>query len=171
VCRTARAIVSGNHVAWGRAPLNNDQASSSVLFIVGVAIAIGAEGYELGSLSAPNSGLVPFLTGLGVCLFSVVGFAHATISRQRHESRAPLFHGTSWRQAALVVVVLVVYLLLLKHLGFLLCTALFIGFLLRAIAPRRWSVVIGMAILTALACYGIFEWWLKAQLPKGFLGI
>ncbi len=151
--------------------MNNDQVSSSVLFVIGVAIAIGSKGYDLGSLSAPNSGLVPFLTGLGVCLFSVVGFAHAAISRQCQEPRVPLFRGTSWRQSALVFVALIVYLLLLQHLGFLLCTALFLGFLLRAVTPRRWSVVIGIAILTALACYGIFEWWLKAQLPKGFLGI
>jgi hypothetical protein len=71
----------------------------------------------------------------------------------------------------MVVAALVAYVFLLKHLGFLLSTMLFIGFLLRAIAPQRWPVVIGMAILTALVCYGIFEWWLKAQLPKGFLGI
>lgn len=151
--------------------MNNDQASSSVLFVVGVAIAIGSEGYELGSLSAPSSGLVPFLAGLGVCLFSAVGFVQATLHRQDQETRAPLFEGTAWRRGALVVAALVAYVLFLKPLGFLLSTALFIGFLLRAIAPRRWSVVIGMAILTALACYGVFEWWLKAQLPKGFLGI
>ena len=59
------------------------------------------------------------------------------------------------------------YVLLMKPLGFLLCTALFIGFLLRTVKPQRWSVVIAGASLTALGAFGVFKLWLKTQLPQG----
>ena len=59
------------------------------------------------------------------------------------------------------------YALLMKPLGFLLCTVVFIGFLLRAVAPQRWPVVILGAIGAALGAFAIFEVWLKTQLPQG----
>ena len=63
------------------------------------------------------------------------------------------------------------YVLLVKTLGFLICTALFTGFLLRAVVPQRWGTVFAVALITALVSYGIFQVWLKAQLPSGILGI
>jgi heme O synthase-like polyprenyltransferase len=59
------------------------------------------------------------------------------------------------------------YVLLMKPLGFILVTVLFIGFLLRAVEPQRWPVVIIGAIGTALGSFAIFNVWLKTQLPQG----
>jgi hypothetical protein len=39
--------------------------------------------------------------------------------------------------------------------------------LLRVVKPQGWLVVAAGGILAALGTYGIFELWLKAQLPKG----
>ena len=75
-----------------------------------------------------------------------------------------------WKKSLIVFLSLLAYVLLLKPLGFLLVTAFFIGFLLVAVQPQRWYVVISGAIGTAIGTYGIFEVWLKAQLPKGPLG-
>jgi putative tricarboxylic transport membrane protein len=151
--------------------VNNDQASSGALFFTGLAICLGAVRYRLGTFAQPDSGLVPFLAGAGICLFSAIGFIQATARRSRGAGWVSPFSGVFWRRMLLVVLALVAYVLLLKPLGFLLCTALFVGFLLRAIEPQRWLIVLGVAVLTALACYGLFELWLQAQLPKGFLGI
>jgi putative tricarboxylic transport membrane protein len=151
--------------------LNNDQASSAVIFLTGLAICLGAIRYRLGTFAQPDSGFVPFLAGAGICLFCAIGFIQATSRRTRGEGWTPRFTEVFWKRMLVVVVALVAYVLLLKPLGFLLCTALFMGFLLRAIEPQRWSIVLGVAVITALACYGVFEIWLQAQLPKGFLGI
>jgi hypothetical protein len=64
---------------------------------------------------------------------------------------------------------LFVYALLLSSLGFILCTAIFIGFLLVAIERQRWPVVISTAVLVPFISYLIFDIWLKMNLPKGFL--
>lgn len=75
--------------------------------------------------------------------------------------------GADLEKTLIVLLALLAYVLLLKPLGFSLCTALFIGFLMRAVQPQRWSVVMVGAIGAAVGAYGIFEIWLKAQLPQG----
>jgi hypothetical protein len=78
-----------------------------------------------------------------------------------------MMRGLIWKKSLIVLLALLAYALLLKPLGFSLCTALFIGFLLRAVQPQRWSVVLAGAMGAAVGAYGIFEAWLKAQLPRG----
>jgi len=151
--------------------MNNDQASSAVLFTAGSAICLGALRYRLGTLAEPDSGFVPFLAGAGICLCCAIGFVQATARRGDGQGWISPFGGYAWGKTLVVVVALATYVLFLKAGGFLLTTALFVGFLLRAIAPQRWSVVVIVAVITALACYGVFEIWLQAQLPRGFLGV
>jgi hypothetical protein len=150
--------------------LNNDQVSSGMWFFIGLTICLGSLQYKLGTLSSPGSGFMPFLSGLAIGFFSVVGFTHATIRKNRGEAWASLLQGVRWEKALIVLISLFAYDLLLVPIGFFLCTMLFIGFLLRVIAPQRWPMVIGGALLTATASYIGFEVFLKAQLPKGFLG-
>ena len=78
--------------------------------------------------------------------------------------------GLKWKKSLIVLLSLLAYVLLLKPFGFLVVTTLFVGFLLAAVEPQRWYVVISGAIGTAIGTYGIFEVWLKAQLPKGPFG-
>jgi len=150
--------------------LNNDQASSGVFFLLGLAIALGAIRYKLGTFSAPDSGLMPFLVGLAVSFLAGIGFILSTVDRRRGAGWVPLLARVRWERVLIVLAALAGYILLVKTLGFLICTALFIGFLLKAVVPQRWSTVFAVALTTALASYGIFEIWLKAQLPKGILG-
>ena len=78
--------------------------------------------------------------------------------------------GFDWGKAFLVMGALTAYALLLSRLGFILCTALFVGFMLRVVKPQSWPAVIAGAVLAALGTYAIFELWLQAQLPSGPLG-
>jgi putative tricarboxylic transport membrane protein len=151
--------------------LNNDQLSGAVWFGLGLAVCLGSLQYKLGTPAAPGTGFMPFLTGLAICFFSGIGLIHATLRKKQGEGWAPVLRGVTWKNAMIILVSLLAYALLLFPLGFVITTTLFIAFLLRAIVPQRWSVVIACSILTAAASYLIFEVWLKAQLPKGPLGI
>jgi hypothetical protein len=151
--------------------LNNDQASSGAFFFIGIAIALGAVRYKLGTFSSPDSGLMPFLVGLAIASLAAIGFIYATLEKRRGTGWTPLLKRFRWERVLIVLASLAGYILLVRTLGFLICTALFIGFLLKAIVPQRWSIVFAVAVITALASYGIFELWLKAQLPRGILGI
>jgi hypothetical protein len=150
--------------------VTNDQASGLAFVLIGCLICAGSVGYGLGTFSAPDSGLMPFLTGVGMVVLGISGCVDATLRRVRGECWAPVLRGVRWRKGALVVAALVAYVLLLRPLGFLLDTILFLAFLLRAIVPQRWPVVAVGAFGAAGAAYAVFEVWLKAQLPKGWLG-
>ena len=151
--------------------MNRDHAICGLFFILGVLICLYSLPYKLGSLASPESGLMPFLSGAGMCVLAVIGFAHATLRNRRKEPRSPLFKGHAWQRSLLTMLALLAFQALMAPLGFALATVLFIGFLLRAIVPQRWPVVVVVSLLTTLLSYMIFEVWLKAQLPKGPWGI
>ncbi len=149
------------------AKLNNDQASTAVWFAGGVLIALGSLQYGVGSLASPGSGFITFVAALSMCFFSLVGMIAATRSR---EGWRPVMKSSRWKKTFLVMGMLAAYAFFLPSLGFLLCTAIFVGVMLRAVEPQPWMVVIAGAVLAALGSYGVFEVWLQAQLPRGFLG-
>jgi len=151
--------------------VNHDQLSGGLFFLLGCAISLYSLQYRLGTLAAPESGLMPFLSGAAIALLAALGFLLGTLRRLRGEGWRPLFRGVAWRRGLLTLGALLGYLLLQTRLGFTLTTVLFIGFLLRAIFPQRWSVVIVTAVLTAAIAYLVFEVWLQAQLPMGPFGI
>jgi putative tricarboxylic transport membrane protein len=151
--------------------LNNDQLSSTVWLILGLAVCLGSLQYKLGTPASPGTGFMPFLAGAAICFFSGIGLIHSTLRRRQGEGWTPVLQGVFWKNALIILISLLAYALLLVPLGFVITTTIFIAFLLRAIVPQRWSVVIACSILTAAISYLIFEVWLKAQLPKGPLGI
>ncbi len=151
--------------------MNSDQLSSTVWFILGLAVCLGSLQYKLGTPASPGTGFMPFLAGAAICFFSGIGLIHSTLRRRQGEGWTSVLRGVFWKNALIILISLLAYALLLVPLGFVITTTLFIAFLLRAIVPQRWPVVIACSILTAAISYLIFEIWLKAQLPKGPLGI
>ena len=149
--------------------LNNDQVSSVVFFSIGVMIVLASLPYELGGLHSPKTGFLPFVTGLTVCLLSLIGFAAAAVKRMGGEKWKSIVKGLRWDKSLITMVSLVVYALILNTLGFILTTTLLVGFLLRSIIPQKWSVVISGAILTPLVTYVVFQILLKTELPMGLL--
>jgi hypothetical protein len=150
--------------------MNNDQASSGVFFLIGAAICLGSIRYKIGTLSEPDSGLMPFLVGAAISFFSAIGFFQASLKKRQGEGWNRIWGGYLWPRVLIVLACLFGYVLLIKPLGFFFTAALFIGFLLRAVGPHRWAVVILGAFLIALCSYLVFDVWLMAQLPKGPLG-
>ena len=146
---------------------NNDQVSAAIWFAAGTFISLASLRYKLGTLASPGTGFMPFLAGLAIAFFAIIGLVHGTLRRRQGVGWKPPMSGLRWKKSLLVLAALFAYILLLTPLGFSLCTALFIGFLLRTVKPQGWFVVIAGSILTALGAYGIFAVWLMAQLPKG----
>jgi putative tricarboxylic transport membrane protein len=149
------------------APFNHDQISAAAWLACGGAIVWGSTGHGLGTMAAPGSGFITFVAGMGICLFAAIGLIEASLRQGKEGGWTPILKGVRWQITLLVLCALTAYALLLSPLGFILCTALFVGFMLRVVKPQGWLVVAAGGILAALGTYGIFELWLKAQLPKG----
>jgi putative tricarboxylic transport membrane protein len=148
---------------------NNDQRSSLFWLAIGLAITVYSGKYGLGSLSSPGPGFLPFLSGLAIAGLALVVFFQQFSKRDR-EKVTDLWQKGNWLTMLMVMGSLVIYTLLLNFIGFLLDTFLLIAFLLRVMEPMSWNKCMVGALGAAGASYVIFQLWLKAQLPTGFLG-
>ena len=138
----------------------------SGLFWLAVAIFVAGQGLalKLGSLSRPGPGFFPFWGGVVLGMLSVVLIARSF----RRVAAGRRIRPESWKPLVVVGAVLA-YLLLLEPLGFVAVTFLFLLLLFR-IERRGWAFSAVSAAIGTLASYGLFQVWLKTQLPTGPFG-
>ena len=148
---------------------NNDQRSSLVWFVIGLAIAGYSMKYDLGAFSSPGPGFLPLLSGLVIAGLALVVFLQQLPKNKGIKMRT-LWREKNWRAMAMVMGALVLYTVFFKFLGFLVDTFLLMAFLLRIMEPMSWKKVLAGALGAALCSYAVFQLWLEAQLPAGFLG-
>jgi len=116
-------------------------------------------------LNSPGPGLFPFGAGLVLGLLALI-----VILQPAQEGESERIEGKGNFKIALVLFALVAYGLVLERVGFLVTTFGLLIFLLKVIVSQRWARVLISALLSTLTSYVIFQIWLKAQLPKGFIG-
>jgi hypothetical protein len=150
--------------------LNNDQLSSIILFIMGLLVTYFSIPYGIGNINSPEAGFLPFYIGLVICFLAIGVFVQGTISLKRGTKWKNPIAKVMWWKPLIAMIAVVVYALVLSSVGYIISTTLLVGFLLRAIEPQKWVVVIAGSIVTALTTYLIFKVWLGTQLPVGFLG-
>ncbi len=147
-----------------------DPISTIFWLVVGILICEESIRINLGTFSNPGPGFLPFGAGLVLGGLALVVMIQA--SRKEAREREPFWtEQNRWPKIVVTVVSIFVYGLLLETLGFFLTTILIMGFLFRVIEPQRWRTVILGAFLSATGAHLIFQVWLKAELPRGFLGI
>lgn len=149
--------------------------------VLGLAICFGAYRLSLGSPNDPGPGMFSFIAGAALTLLSLIQWINVALARSRaqalssetHEPQTiePLFANRRGAiKAAVIVVALLVYSLSMEHLGFILSTSLFIGFLLWLVEPQRWYVIVFGSVLSSLTTYLVFKVWLDTALPVGLFG-
>lgn len=142
-------------------------AASVALMGAGVAIAIGALRYDFGSFDIPGAGFVPFFAGLAIAGFSAITFIQTL--RSGWLSLREIWEGARWQRAAIATTCLLLYSTFLKDLGFLMATFLLMTYLFRMLEASSWKATVFSALLTTLGFYLVFQTWLEAQLPRGWL--
>jgi len=138
----------------------------SGLFWLAVAIFAAAQGLslKLDSLSRPGPGFFPFWGGVVLGVLSIV----LIVRSLRRVGARPHIRPESWKPLV-VVGALAAYLLLLEPLGFVAVTFVFLLLLFR-LEQRGWAFSAGSAAIGTLASYGLFQVWLRTQLPTGPFG-
>ena len=141
-----------------------DPASALFWLAVAILVAFQSVALKLGTLRQPGPGFFPFWGAIVLGVLSVV----LLVGSKSRPAPAPAADSGSW-MPAIVAGALIVYVLLLEKLGFVTVTFLFLLFLFRLV--RKGWLVSGLAALVGTgACYGLFQLWLKSQLPRGPLG-
>ncbi len=146
----------------------HDLGSSLIWLGVGLFITLISPGLDLGVPSAPGSGFMPFLTGLMICIFSVVTFLQACL--EKGEEKENLWVGVQFRKLLIVVFVLLAYILLLKPVGYLICTFFLVLALTRFTGSEAWRAALLTSLLGSSLSYLLFDTLLRAYLPAGIFG-
>ena len=138
---------------------------------VGVVITLSSWGLGFGKWEDPGPGFMGTLSGAALALFSAVWLIYSWAKDPRTSTSPPtrfFSEAYSLRRIVKVLLSLCAFTLLLGHLGFLICTLLFMSFLFKEDA-RGWPRTLLYSFVTSIATFLIFELWLQVQFPEGLL--
>jgi putative tricarboxylic transport membrane protein len=146
-----------------------DLISGVFWMIFGAVFAIGGLKQGLVKHGIPGPGSFPFIVGLICVGLSLVVFIVAF--RQRPLSFENFFpHESSLLKLILALASILGYGFLLKPLGFVLTTFIFMLFSLHLIGQEKWLTTLVFSLLVAVLSFILFT-ALQVELPKGILGI
>ena len=136
---------------------------SGLMFVaVGVAFAIGATNYSMGSSARPGAGYFPMILSVVMALLgSVVLFKSLVIETEGGDPIGVV----PWRPLLVIVAAIVVFGLSLERLGLLITVPLLIVISSLAGGEFGWKGVAANAAVLTFGAWGIFVWGLKLTLP------
>ncbi len=119
--------------------------------------------------AGPESGLYPFLLGLGIMVGSLITLGQ-TLLRSRSAAPDELFIPRGGLKPVLSVAIPAAGMVfLMQFIGLYLAAGLYLAVYMRWIGKHRWITVLAVSILLPLSGYLIFEKWFLIPLPEGSL--
>ncbi len=148
-----------------------DRAAALVLFAFAIFALNEARKLRFGTVSAPGPGFVPLCLAMAL---AVVSFA-LVVTAWRSEIVTAASRPSANRPARLRVIgtmlALVIYTFALEPVGFVIATAVLLGFFFRALERQRWWVALLAAVGTSFVTDVVFARWLQVRLPPGLWGL
>lgn len=152
--------------------LSYDIVSTLFFLAIGVITTISSWTIGFGKWEDPGPGFMGALSGAALSLFSLIWLVDSWAKRHAGGSSSIKFFPEAQSPARIikVLVPLCGFALLLEPLGFLICTFLFLAFLLKD-DSKSWSRTLLFSLVVSVATYLVFEVWLQVQFPEGLLPI
>jgi len=160
--------------------IRKEIASSLVLILFGVGFLLYDIKYPLDQWANPGPGVFPLMVGVVLVILAVwqlvqdfrspklqeaeknhhgkMKLGTESIQRKRGEGK-PLF----------MIGIFIVYLLMVKWVGFFTSNFLFVIISSRLIGAKDWSGPVALSVGINLFCYFLFEVWLKLSFSRGIL--
>lgn len=146
-----------------------DQVGGLLLLVFGIwYAAVALQRYPYWAPTGPGSGFLPLWLGVAMAVLAVL------LLIQSRRGEGP---GAGWlpeprarRRLLLILGVTVLFVALLKVVGMVLGTVLFLIAVLRGIERYRWRSAGAIALAVAAFNYLVFTYWLRVQFPLGPLG-
>jgi len=148
---------------------------ASYLFYIIISILFSFASFKIGigKSREPGPGFLPFLTSLVLVILSIIDLIKDLYSSDNAEGKKTPFQANYLKKPTNLIIVLIGYTLLLKHLGFLITTFLLIFLMLYIFDPnpkKIWKFII-IGVIAANLSFIVFYKWLQVQLPIGFYRI
>ena len=144
-----------------------DLINSSLCLGFGLLIVLYAPEFDLGSLRAPGSGFMPFLSGLLICGFSAMTLLQAFVDRSTKVEK--VWAGVKLHKLIFVILMLLLYGVLIKTLGFIICSLMLMLITVRFVGSQTWRGALLVSVISSVGSYLLFEVWLSVPLPRGIL--
>ena len=144
-----------------------DRGSSLFWLLFSAVFSVESLHLGIGKLHAPGAGFMAFGTSGLLGILSLILLLQS-ISKKEATHVKPIFTGTHWKKAILVLIALLIYSKVLPFAGFLISTFLLMGFLFWIFERQKVWWVLTLAFLTTLITYWVFSKWLNCQFPDGF---
>ena len=143
---------------------NTDRITAVLLLIVSAAFAAGAlRYYKWWGHDGPGSAFLPFWLGVVMaCLAALMLFRNS-----KNQIVAWMPAGVARRRVLVVLAITAAFIALLKVLGMVVGTALFLVVLVRYLGRHPWWVTIAIALAAAGANWLVFVYWLRVPMPEG----
>jgi hypothetical protein len=146
-----------------------DRIAGAVLLVLSIAFSAGAlKYYPYTGPGGPGSAFLPFWLGVLMAVLAALLLAGALRSPDPGPEWLP--RGKGRKRLLLVLGVTTALVVLLKVLGMILGTALFLVLLLRLLDRTPWPLTLAVAAATAGLNYLVFTHWLRVPFPVGVLG-
>ncbi len=153
-------------------------ASSLLLLLSGVGYLLYDLKYSLDTWANPGPGVFPLITG-GVLVILSVYQSVQVLRRCRRSGGEGALTGSlrsileslkeDEKKPLLLIGFFIIYLLMVKWVGFFTSDFLFVVFCSRLIGAKGWGRPVALSAGVNLFCYFLFEVWLKLSFPRGVL--
>jgi putative tricarboxylic transport membrane protein len=141
--------------------------SSLFLTFAAVAICISAYRLSLYGQRGPGPGFMGFWTGILLFVLSLHLFLKNLLFSKGEEGKGTAL--VNWKLNVLIIGMLIFYAVILERLGFLLGVFTLISVLFAASKTMKWYIIVGSALLIAVASHILFSVLLRIGLPLGVL--
>ena len=147
-----------------------DRIAGAALLAFAVAFSAGAlKYYSYSSPEGPGSGFFPFWLGVIMAVLAAMLLVGAL--RAGDPGAAWLPRGDGLRRLLVVLGATFAFVALLKFVGMILGTALFLIILMRVLDRTPWSLTLSVAVATAALNYFVFAYWLRVPFPVSVFGV
>ena len=155
-------------------------ASSLVLILFGVGFLLYNTKYSMDTWANPGPGVFPLIVGVILVILAALQLLQDIWKSKPNEIKeGNAESGSSIRgflrtnkgevKPLLMIAVFIVYLLMVKWVGFFISNFLFVIISSKLMGARDWGRPIALSAGISFFCYFLFEVWLKLSFPRGAL--
>ena len=143
-----------------------DKWSGAFGVLIGLIFCISSTYLGLGQVNEPGPGFLPFLVGGILLLLSATLFIRG-IGKRSDGPGKRMGGAKRFRKVFYILLTLIFYNVALTFIGFSLTTFLFVISMMRLVEVQGWRKTLMAALLISIGFFGVFQSWLKLDIPVG----